>query len=93
MQRTVLKLLLIINNCMHHSLYSWQVLITLLPNEPLYRYGKVYTVRLEFLHSGFTVLDVTDRFDNLFAVAHYNKGAATLFRLKYDYPGLTIKRC
>jgi hypothetical protein len=79
----------IINNCM----YSWQVEIALLPQEPLYRFGKVQTVRIEFLHCGFSIIDHDNRFDNLFAVAHPKTHAATLFRLKYDYMGLTIKRC
>ena len=74
-------------------MYSWQVHITHLSSEPFYPFGKVQTVRIELVHCGFTIIDFTDRFDNLFAVGHHNRSAATLFRLKYDYSGLTIKRC
>jgi hypothetical protein len=74
-------------------MYSWQVQIALLPDEPLYRYGKIQTVRLEFQHCGFTIINLSTRFDNFFAVAHTRSSAATLFRLKYDYVGLDIKRC
>ena len=79
-----------INNCM----YSWQVHILTLPQElMMFPLGKVQTVRIELAHSGFIIIDFTHRFDNLFAVGHHNRSAATLFRLKYHYEGLTIKRC
>lgn len=75
-------------------MYSWQVHIHTYPDDiSVYRYGKVQMVRVELVHCGFTIIDFTDRFDNLFAVGHHNRSAATLFRLKYDYRGLTIKRC
>ena len=75
-------------------MYSWQVHVTTLPEDlSLYRMGKLQTVRIELLHCGFSIKDFTSRFDNLFAVAHPKTHAATLFRLKYAYAGLDIKRC
>jgi len=75
-------------------MYNWQVHILTLPNEfPLYRLGKIQTVRIEFVYCGFTITDHTDRFDGLLSVGHNSNSAATMFRLKYDYKGMTIKRC
>jgi hypothetical protein len=75
-------------------MYNWQVHILTLPKElPLYSLGKIQTVRIEFMYCGFIITDYTDRFDDLFSVGHDNNSAATMFRLKYDYVGLTIKRC